>query len=433
MRKSLVVGILKEMKAGESRSPLTPSDVLWLRKRKIKVEVESSPGRVFKDSEYSKHGAKVVKKFEKASLLIGIKEPDVFNLCSDKIYAVFSHTAKGQAKNMPLLKESKRKKITLIDYEKIVDSYGRRLVFFGRFAGICGTANSLYLLGKRLEWEKIRNPFVMLKPTSSYDSLTSLKKSMASVGEFIRKKGLPRKTLPFIIGVTGHGNVSKGINEMLEPLCPIEIHPKDMKKFVRHQKHMHNRVYKIVFYREEKLRSKKRKGFYFEDYLAYPRRFESNLDTYLPHLNLLLHGSYWDKSYPRLVTMKTIHRLYGKDFRLKFIGDISCDVNGSIELTYKTTTVDAPTFTYDPEKDQFIDGYESNGITILARDNLPTELPKDASRDFGVNVREYVYQIAAHGVRDITNHVAIPKEIRQAVIVQGRRLTKPYGYLKKYL
>ncbi|MEE8360071.1 MAG: hypothetical protein V3S04_04020 [Candidatus Omnitrophota bacterium] len=433
MRKSLIIGILKETKQGETRAPITPADVHWLRKRKIKVEVESNPARVFKDADYKECGARIVKRFEKASLLLGIKEPNVFDLYKNKIYAVFSHTTKGQSKNMPLLKECKRRKVTLIDYEKITDAYGRRLVFFGRFAGICGAADSLYYFGKRMEWERVQNPFSALKPVVSYHSLAALKTAMAKTAHQIKKMGIPKKLSPFIIGVTGHGNVSGGISEALEPLRPIEIHPKDMKRFVHHQKHIRNRVYKIVFYREEKLRSKDGSGFYFEEYLEHPKRFESNLDCYLPHLNMLLHGSYWDNRYPRLVTMDMVRGLYGKGFRLKFIGDISCDMGGSMELTYKTTSIDAPTFTYNIVKDRFVDGYESEGITMLARDNLPAELPKDATRDFSSVVRDYAYQIAAHGVKDITNHIAIPKEVRGAVIVQGGRLTKAYSYLKKYL
>ncbi len=119
--------------------------------------------------------------------------------------------------------------------------------------------------------------------------------------------------------------------------------------------------------------------------------------------------------------------------RLEFIGDISCDVNGSIELTHKTTTQDNPVFTYDPERKRFIDGYKENGITILAVDNLAAELPKDSSEDFSRQIRDYIYQIASHGAGDIPNHTTIPPEIRRAVITQGGRLTSKFNYLERYL
>ena len=129
-----------------------------------------------------------------------------------------------------------------------------------------------------------------------------------------------------------------------------------------------------------------------------------------------------------------INSLSGKEpFRLEFIGDLSCDVEGSIEITHKATSPDMPTFTYDYRKNKFSDGYKSEGITVLAVDNLPTELPGDASDDFSGLIRDYVYQIAAHGINDITNHMAIPAEIRNAVVTQNGRLTKGSSYLKKFI
>ncbi len=120
-------------------------------------------------------------------------------------------------------------------------------------------------------------------------------------------------------------------------------------------------------------------------------------------------------------------------FRLEFIGDISCDIKGSIELTHKTTSPDRPTFTYVPADRKFADGYKSEGVTVLAVDNLPAELPGDASDEFSGLIREYVYQIAAHGVKDIDHHMAIPAEIRRAVITQDGKLTKYSVYLRKYI
>jgi alpha-aminoadipic semialdehyde synthase len=122
-----------------------------------------------------------------------------------------------------------------------------------------------------------------------------------------------------------------------------------------------------------------------------------------------------------------------KPFRLEFIGDLSCDINGSVEITYKTTSPEKPTFTYDPGKKKYTDGHKSEGVTILAIDNLPAELPGDASDDFSGLIRDYVYQIAAHGINDITNHMAIPAEIRNAVVTENGRLTRNSGYLRKYI
>ena len=147
---------------------------------------------------------------------------------------------------------------------------------------------------------------------------------------------------------------------------------------------------------------------------------------------MLIHTSYWDKRYPRMITKEMVKRACKKkSFRLEFISDISCDINGSIEFTYKATTPDSPTYVYNPRKDSYVEGYQGEGIAVLAIDNLPAELPKDSSKDFSSLIRDYVYQIATHGVHDIANHAAIPAEIRNSVILQKGRLTKAYKYLKK--
>ncbi len=428
------MGMLKESKGFEHRAPLVPSDVEWLVNRGVAVEVERSTARVFSDEEYKKSGAMILDRTSKASLLIGIKEPRVHDLILNKIYMVFSHTAKGQPHNMPLLKACLKKKIALIDYERIVDSYNTRLVYFGRFAGICGMVDSLHYLGKKLEYQGTENLLSDILPAHKYMSLDVLKQSLDEVGKKIRKRGIAKELAPFIIGITGHGNVSRGAQEVLDLLEPVEIHPANMTEFMEQQRKQMHRIYKIVFLREEKFRAKNGKGFYFEEYLRHPDKFESNLDQYIPYINLLIHTSYWDNRFPRLIRKRVINRLWKQEpFRLKFIGDLSCDVNGSIELTHKSTTPQKPVFTYDPEKRKYIDGYKSKGITVLAVDNLPAEMPRDASDDFSRLIRDYVYQVAAHGINDITNHMAIPAEIRNAVVTQNGKLTTNSSYLKKYI
>ena len=272
MRKNLCVGVLRETRIGESRAPLTPSDVRWLIKRGVKVEVESNPTRIFSDKEYKAAGAKVLNKFQKATLLLGVKGPCVEDLYPDKVYMVFSHTIKGQSHNIPLLNACLKKDITLIDYEKITDSHQKRLVYFGRFAGICGLIDSLHYLGKKLEWQGFKNPFSSIQPAHKYSSLKDAKKAISELDNEIRAKGFIKELSPFIIGITGHGRVSGGVQEILEPLDPVEIHPRDMLRFIKHQKRMRHKIYKIVFLREEKFRSRDGKGFYFESYLKKPQK-----------------------------------------------------------------------------------------------------------------------------------------------------------------
>ncbi|RKY42510.1 MAG: hypothetical protein DRP85_02530 [Candidatus Makaraimicrobium thalassicum] len=433
MKKSLVVGILKESEdRGERRAPLTPSDVRWLVEKGIEVEVVSSDFRIFKDNDYFKAGARIVKRIKKASFLVGVKAPDPADILSGKIYMIFSHATKGQNNNIHLLKEFLRKDVTMVDYEKITDRNGKRLVYFGRFAGICGLVDSLHYYGKKMKNRGIKTPFLQLKPCWKYGSIEDLKRAVERAGKRVREEGFPGKLTPFITGIIGHGNVSCGIQEILGLMNTVEVHPGEIKRFVRQKRYDNKKIYMMVFKKEERLRSMKGKKFCPEEYFKHPDMFESNLDRYIPKLNMLMNAGYWNVSYPKLVTRDMIKDLYKKkDFRLEFIADISCDIDGAVELTYRTTTRKKPTYTYAPVKDIYRDGYKDRGITLLAVDNLPTELPKDSSDSFSKLIRGYVYKIAAHGTVDIGRHIAIPREIRGAVVTQNAELMKHYQYLKK--
>ncbi len=426
MRKNLVVGILPESKnEWERRTPLTPKDVAWLVKKNIHVEVASSHLRVYKDSQYARSGAKIVTGFEKANLLIGIKEPSIDTLIPDSVYMVFSHTTKGQKYNQNLLTAFLKKKITLIDYEHIKGSLGQRLVYFGRYAGICGMIDTLHVFGHKAKLLDNPNIFSDLKSAVHYGTYSSAKKALEQVVEKIQKKGFDKNITPFVVGILGHGNVSQGAQEVLEYMGAVDIHPKDIDILSRSHTSHKKTIYKLVFKREEKFRSKKGKGFYFEEYLKHPERFESNLDKSLPFLNILVNASYWDKRYPRLLPEAMLRRLHGAhpNFRLSVIGDLSCDIKGTIEITKKATSSSAPAFLYDPVSKKISNDLAHNGIAVIAVDNLPCEFPKESSREFAEQVREYVYQIAIHGITDVTNHHALPKVIRNAVVTQNGRLT----------
>jgi len=158
------------------------------------------------------------------------------------------------------------------------------------------------------------------------------------------------------------------------------------------------------------------------------------MDAYLPHFNLLINSAYWDKRYPRLVTERLVKRFFkSRKLRLELIGDLTCDVGGTIEITKKTTTPGQPTFVYDPSSGKITDGFEGKGVAVLAVDNLPCEFPRDASLEFSGQIRDYVYQLASHAASDVTNHAALPRELRGAVVTEKGRLTPNFQYLGKYI
>jgi len=377
MREPLVIGILAEIKnRWERRAPLTPQDVKWLIRRKIRVEVKPSSLRIFKDREYQKVGAKIVQNFQKSKLILGIKEPKVESLKRGTVHLVFSHTSKGQKQNRNLLKAFLHKKITLIDFEHITDRSGERLAYFGRFAGICGMIDSLHCFGKRLSLQGTTTPLLGIKHSTLYSSYEKAIRDLKKLSRKIKQRGLGPSLSPLIIGITGQGNVSKGAQEVLEILNPVEIHPRDMLHLLQKKQKLLNPLYKIVFEREQKLRAKTGRRFYYEEYLNHPERFESNLDLFLPHLNMLIHCSYWDRHYPRLVTEKMISKLSKqKGFKLSFIGDLSCDLKGSIEITTQISSPDQPAYVYNPRTRKIKQDLGQPGIAILAVDNLPCEFP----------------------------------------------------------
>ena len=430
--KSLVVGILPEAKnKWEKRAPLSPRDVAWLIRRDIRVEIASSRLRIFKDAQYRRAGAHVVQKLGKAKLILGIKEPPVKALIPNSIYMVFSHTAKGQIQNRELLQAFLKNRITLTDYEHITDLSGQRLAYFGRFAGICGMIDTLHVFGQKVKTRGVQNPFSILKSAVSYGSYGPVKATLNRISKSVRNRGFDKRLAPFVIGITGHGNVSRGAQEVLDLLGAVSIHPKDMDRFIRNRRSDRKKIYKLVFQREEKLRSKDGTSYYFEEYLSHPERFKSNMDQYLPFLNILVNASYWDRRYPRLVPEAMVRRLYRahSGFRLSVIGDLTCDLNGTIEITKRITTPSEPAFLYNPKTGKIHTGASGKGIAVMAIDNLPCEFPKESSTDFSGQIRDYVYQIAAHGALDITHHHALPREIRDAVVTQNGKLTPRFKYL----
>jgi saccharopine dehydrogenase (NAD+, L-lysine forming) len=436
MRPPLTVGILAEKKnMWERRAPLTPTDVAWLHARNIPTEVVANSKRIHANDTYRRSGAKIVKTLEEAGLILGVKEPPIEDIKENKVYMTFSHTAKGQKQNLPLLKAFLHKKATLIDFEYIKDRRGERMVYFGRFAGICGMIDSLHCMGKRLSSKGIATPFSDIKHSLEYGSLEKAMGPLKRIAKIIRKKGLDDRISPFIIGIMGHGNVSKGAQEILDLFGPLEIHPQDLLILLKGKQKIRHGLFKIIFDREEKYRSTDGHRFYFEEYLKDPKKFESNMDRFLPHLNLLLNCSYWDKRFPRLVTKEMIDTLYmkHKSFRLSVIADLSCDIQGGIEITRKVSPPNQPSYIYDPKTGQIHDDSSKDGIMVMAVDHLPCEFPRESTEEFSQSIRDYVYQIAFHGVKDVTEHHALPLEIRQAVITQDGKLTDNFQHLSKFL
>jgi alpha-aminoadipic semialdehyde synthase len=434
---STTLGIRREDKNHwEQRVPLTPEHILQLQKKHgIKTVIQPSTIRVFPDTDYQKAGAYVQESLSPSSVVFAVKEIPVQYFEKGKTYVFFSHTIKGQEHNMPMLNKMMDMGCTLIDYERIVDAKGKRLVFFGRYAGLAGMVDTLWTFGRRLHSEHIDTPFNAIKQTIHYKDLADIKKHLAVVGKEIKTEGLPPSLTPLIIGFTGYGHVSIGAQEILDILPVKEIQPKDIESIFENPSN--KVIYKVVFKEEHMVEpTTAGKKFDLQEYYTHPERYRSTFEQYIPPFSILMNCIFWSAQYPRLLTKENIKNLFKikEKPRLKVVGDISADINGAIEFTEKTTSPDDPVFVYDPITDTITDGYDGEGIVVMAVDNLPCELPKESSESFSEILSRFVPGIMnADFTASDFEKIALPAEIKNAVILYRGKLTPSYQYINKYL
>ncbi|NMB81304.1 MAG: hypothetical protein GYA14_05755 [Ignavibacteria bacterium] len=432
----MCIGIRKEDKYKyERRVALTPEYIALLKKEhKYDFIVQPSETRIFTDEEFKQAGAIVQDDISKCNVIFGIKETPVKFLQPRKTYVFFSHTIKGQAHNMPMLMKLMDLQCNLIDYERIIDEEGRRLIFFGKFAGYAGTINSLWALGLRLKSQGIITPFLKLQQTYKYTSLEEAKHSISTIGQEIIDKGLPKEISPLIIGITGYGNVSAGTQEILSFLPIKEIYPEELLKLHSKSKLPNNIIYKVVFKEKDLSIRKDGTDFNLQDYYKNPHLYRNNFRQYVPHLSVLLNCIYWTKDYPRIISKSFLNELYSKgEPKLKVIGDISCDVGGSIECTVKATEIGNPIFVYNPLDDEIKDGYEGNGILVMSVDILPSELPRESSEGFSSVLINFIKPIVEANYNVSFDKLALPNSVKNGMILHNGELTPNYKYLEKYL
>lgn len=429
-----ILGIRREDKnRWERRVPLIPDHIKELSENHpIEFILQPSKIRAFPDSEYIKAGADVREDLSPCTTILAIKEIPVSFFEYGKTYIFYAHVIKGQAHNMPMLRRMLELKCQLIDYERVTDEKGGRLLFFGRYAGIAGLIDSLWALGERLRWEGVSNPFTEIKPAHHYRNLEELKREVVRAARRIAEEGFDPSLTPFVCGITGYGNVSKGVQEILDLLPIREVSPEDLPALPKAP----YVIYKVVF-KEEDMFEPSSEGYNFElqDYYNNPGRYRAKFPKYVPYLTLLMNCIYWDERYPRLVTKEYLKELYsGKSPpRLRVIGDISCDIEGSVECTVRPTNPDNPIFVYDPFTQQATDGYKGRGPVVMAIDNLPCELPVEASTYFSGLLKPFIPQIAEADFSLPFERCRLPQEIKRAVIAYKGELTPAYKYIEKWL
>lgn len=432
------VGIRREDKnPWERRAPLIPSHVREiLQNFPLELWIQSSEIRIFSDQDFRLEGAKIEEDLSSCATVFAIKEIPLNFFLPDKTYMFFSHTIKGQPDNMPMLKRMMELKNTLIDYERVVDEKGRRLVFFGRQAGQAGMIDTLWALGQRLKHLGLQSPFEDVSLAYQYGSLVDAQENIKKVGWRLHEKGLDPVHVPLIFGFTGYGHVSQGAQEIFDLLPIEEILPTELESFFRGGNHASNRVYKVVF-KEEHLvvpRSAS-KSFELQEYYDHPERYRSIFDSYIPFLSVLVNCVYWAPPYPHFVTKKFLKELWEKDGtpRLKVIGDISCDIEGAVECTLYATNPGNPVYVYDPIGMTAVDGMQGRGLVVMATDNLPAELALESSVFFSDALLPLVPAIAMADFAGDFEDCDLPYAIKKAVILYRGKLTPEYEYMEKFI
>ena len=430
------IGLRREdMYHWERRVPLVPDDLRALSESGgLRFAVQSSEKRAFTDDEYRLAGLDVVEELTGCSVVIGLKEIPVEALQPNTVYVFFSHTIKGQPANMPMLKRCLELGCTVVDYERIVDDDSRRLIFFGNYAGLAGAIDTLWTLGRRLAWEGIDSPLAEIRQASTYADLAEAKTAVAAVGQTIAAHGLPEPISPLVIGVTGYGNVSKGAQEILDLLPVEEIRaPELLGDSV--PPCGPNRVGKVVFREEDTvLRLDPSAPFDLKEYYDHPERYRGAFARYLPKLHTLINCVYWEPKYPRLIGREDVRALFADGQpSLRVIGDISCDVEGSIEVTVKATEPDDPVYVYDPDSGEIRSGIEGSGPVMMTVEILPSELPRESSVYFSGILKRFVPAIAAADYGVPFDALALPSELKRAVICHRGALAPDYRTLEKHL
>ncbi len=359
--------------------------------------VESSEIRVFSDSDYKEKGFKVTDDISSADVMIGVKEVPIESLIPNKKYFFFSHTIKKQPYNRDLLRAILDKNIELYDHETIVKKSGARLIGFGRYAGLVGAYNGFRALGLR-------------------DELFQLPKveTLADLNEV--KAELDKITIPNIkILLSGTGKVALGAQEILDHL---DI--KEVSDALYLTSEFTEPVYCMVDVMEYTKRSDGKVGDKYKFYKD-PTGYESNFMPYAKQTDYFIAGHFYGNNAPFLFTREDAKH---QDFRINLVADISCDIDGPVASTIRASTIADPFYGYDAKNEKEIAYDAKNAITVMAVDNLPCELPKDASEGFGKTFLEYVIPAFFN---DDENGI-----LKRAKITENGQLTKRFGYLQDF-
>eukprot|EP01132_Coremiostelium_polycephalum_P003932 gene3932-4908_t len=434
------LGVRREDKnRWERRAPLAPSHVEILVKKGIRVIVQPSTLRNYSNAMYAKAGAVIQEDLKECDVIIAVKEVPSEYLYPEKTYIFFSHTIKAQPYNMPMLDEINKKKIRLIDYERITDASNKRLVRFGSFAGYAGMIDMLHALGDRLLAKGFSTPFLHVGYSYVYSKLEAAMEAVKAIGEEISQVGLPDELLPFTFAFTSEGSVSQGALKIFQLLPHKMVTPDEMVDLVQNKKGERGILYGTIITSEHMVAPiDPTKKFNKSEYYADPSKYKPIFfEKYAPYISCIINCMYWDAKFPRLLTIRQMEQLVEENnSRLIGVADISADINGSLEFLMKTTSIDSPLYIYDPKTQEIHDPTTDqkymyrDGILFLAVDNLPTEFPREATQWFGDHLLPFMEDIIKSDPKKTFEQMDdLPPEIKKAVITHQGSLTPSFQYI----
>lgn len=403
MEKTLRVGILRETRnPPDRRVPLTPPQIILLEENYPNVEffVQPSDYRCYANEEYEYLDIPMREDLRDCDILMGVKEVDKRTLIPGKTYLFFAHVAKKQPHNQEMFREMANKNISFIDYEYLITDNGQRVVAFGRHAGIVGAYNGLRARG-------IKTNKFKLKPAYQCRDLDEM---WAGLRLIELKPGLK-------ILLTGDGRVSQGAMETLRVANIEQVSPDDYL----------NRIFDVpVFCQigpEYYTRHKEGKKFNFSHFTKFPQEYESTFLPYSTVTDILITGHFWDPRSPVFFSKEDMKK---PEFRINVIADISCDINGPIPSTLRATTISDPFYAYNPYLEiEEVAFSRLTNVIVMSIDNLPGELPRDASLEFG---KQMIHSV----LHDLLSGIESPM-IQKARILENGKLAPGYAYLNDYL
>ena len=402
MSKKIHIGLIKEGKVpADSRVPLTPAQCRAIldKYENVQIMVAPSPNRCYKDEEYLELGIPMSEDLSDCGILMGVKEVPIKELVADKIYYFFSHTIKKQPYNRDLLLAMLEKNIQMVDYETLKNLKGGRIIGFGRYAGIVGAHNGVRAYGIKT------GEFTLPAAHASKD--------------FDEIKGIYQQTkFPAIkIVSTGNGRVATGARETLEAMGIREVSPKEYL-----EEAFDEAVFVHLRY-EDMYKNKETKKFDKSEFYTDPTDYYCDFEGYTKISEIFINGIYWDPRGPVYFTTADMRQ---PEFYIKVIADITCDIapDSSVPCTLKATKITDDVFGYDRVNETAVAPYGENTVEVMSVDNLPNELPRDASNSFGEMLMGDVLE------EMFKEH---SKVIERATIAKNGKLTEHFEYLQDYV